>query len=54
MQPARGRRVVMGQPEAYVDALRAELTPAGEINDGGREVVANWLQAVVGFVSANK
>ena len=45
---------VMGQPEAYIDALKAELTPAGEINDGGREVVASWLQAVVGFVAGNK
>ena len=44
----------MGQPEAYIDALKAELTPAGEINDGGREVVASWLQAVVGFVAGNK
>ncbi len=45
---------VMGQPEAYVDALRAELTPEGGINEAGREVLAGWLQAVVDFVSANK
>ena len=44
----------MGQPEAYVDALRAELTPEGGINEAGREVLAGWLQAVVDFVSANK
>ncbi len=45
---------VMGQPEAYVDALRAEITPAGGINDAGREVLASWFHAVVAFVAANK
>ncbi|MFT0846746.1 NAD(P)H-dependent oxidoreductase [Actinomycetaceae bacterium L2_0104] len=45
---------VMGQPEAYVDALKAEITPEGGINDAGREIVASWLQAVAAFVEANK
>ena len=45
---------VMGQPEAYVDALKAEITPEGGISDAGREIVASWLQAVAAFVEANK
>ena len=45
---------VMGQPEAYINGLQAEITPEGGINDGGREVVSKWINAAVTCIEANK
>ena len=45
---------VMGQPEAYINGLQAEITPEGGINDGGREVVSKWITAAVTYIEANK
>lgn len=45
---------VMGQPEAYIDAVKAGITPEGGINEGGRGVIVSWLQAAVDFIAANK
>ena len=45
---------VMGQPEAYINGLQAEITPEGGINDGGREVVSKWINAAVTYIEANK
>lgn len=44
---------IMGQPEAYIDALKAELTPEGTVNDGAKEVLTGWIGAFAEFVKAN-
>ncbi|PWF27698.1 NADPH-dependent FMN reductase [Ancrocorticia populi] len=46
--------LVMGQPEAYISGIQAEITPDGGINDGGREVVSQWVNAAVKFIEAHK
>ncbi|MCF2707117.1 NAD(P)H-dependent oxidoreductase [Arcanobacterium haemolyticum] len=45
---------VMGQPEGYIDAIKAELTPEGSVNDGAKKVLADWVAAFAAFVDANK
>ncbi len=45
---------VMGQPEGYIDAIKAELTPAGDVNDEAKGVISQWLGAFVDFVEKNK
>lgn len=45
---------VMGQPEGYIDAIKAGLTPAGDVNEGAQEVLTNWIGAFAQFVEANK
>lgn len=44
----------MGQPEAYIDATKADLTPEGTVNAGAAEVLTGWLGAFQDFVEANR
>ena len=45
---------VMGQPEAYIDANKAELTSDGTVNEDAAKVLTNWVNAFGSFVEANK
>ncbi|MCI1674952.1 MAG: NAD(P)H-dependent oxidoreductase [Ancrocorticia sp.] len=45
---------VMGQPEGYIDATKAGLTPEGAISDSSKEFLTGWMQAFVKFVEDNK
>ncbi len=44
---------IMGQPEGYIDANKAGLTPAGELNEGGRKIIEDFVGAFVDYVKAN-